>query len=343
MGKISMVVVIGFAAIVGIVGTTMNKRTTEAQRNNSSLYEKTQARNIAKSAAEIYARELRKNPNLSGSTEMSLLGGTATVGISEKTPGKREKLGFNSEGRYGATTRTVGLDAMDDNSWTPPVSGALGISYLSKAKIKLGKDAVIDGRNYDINGNLSGAFPDVAGISIGHPLQVADLEYNLKEVKIKGKGLVEPNIETQLPQRDYYKWAMELAKGADATHSSKKFGDVTFGTAANPQVTYVKGNTKFDGKLTGHGILIIEGKATFSEKIDWRGLVFCVADSLTPEKANIGGKGSKIIGAVMVAGKKTNVKIGDVDLLYSHQAINMAYGLVANRMGRRYAFLNWRG
>jgi hypothetical protein len=342
MGKLSLVVVIGFATIVGIVGTSMNKRTRDAHRNNASLYEKTQARNIAKSGAQIYARKLKENPDYSGTLNLSLNGGQVTVGTTEKVPGKRDKLGLSSDATYGGATYGINADAIDDISTFPTATGALGISYLSKAKIKLGKGANIDGNNYGLNGIASSAFPAVAGLSLGHPDQTSGLDYKPKDVTIKGKGAVDPNIEIQAPQLDYYAWAMKLAQGADVVYNSRDVKSVeTLGTLADPQVTYVKGHTKFNEQITGAGVLIIDGSCKFNKTIDFVGLVFVVGDSLTSEKATM-GKGSSIIGAMMVAGKKTSVTIGDADLLYSAEAVNQGLGLVASHMPRGYVFSNWR-
>lgn len=342
MGKISMIVVVGFAVIIGVVGTSMNRRTSDAQKANVSVYERTQARNVAKSATDIYKRQLLKNPNLNGTFSFAVMGGNATVVVNEKTPGNRNKLGLSTNGTYGSATRTIGLDASKPDLPPPQITGALGISYLSKAKIKLNKGANIDGNNYGLDGIANNAFPAIAGLSLGHPDQLVGLDYTPKDVKIKGKGVVEPNIEVQTPQPDYYNWAMTLAKGADVTYSSRDVKNIaTLGTLANPQVTYVEGNTKFNENVSGAGILIVDGNCKFNKAFNFVGLVFAIGDSLESEKASM-GKGSKLIGAMMVAGKKTSVKIGDADILYSAAAVNQMLGLVPSRMPKGYAFSNWR-
>lgn len=342
MGKISMIVVIGFAVIIGIIGTAMNMRTKDAQKNNVGMYEQAQARNVAKSATDIYTRELKKNPDLNGTYSLNLMGGSATVVVSEKPPGQRKKLGLSTSGTYGNATKTIGLDASKPDLPSPPITGALGVSYLSKAKIKLEKGANIDGNNYGLDGSPNNAYAAIAGLSLGHPDQLADLDYKPKDAKIKGKGVVEPNIEVQTPQPDYYDWAMKLAEGADVTYNAKDVKTVeTLGTIANPQVTFVKGNTKFNENVSGAGILIVDGNCKFNKTIDFVGLIFAVGDSLDSEKATM-GKGSSLIGAMMVAGKKTSVKIGDADLLYSAEAVNQMLGLVPSRMPQGYVFSNWR-
>jgi len=339
MGKLSMVVVIGFAAIVGIVGTTLNRRTSEAQNNNSSVYEKAQARNIAKSGAEIYVRKLREDPNYSRTLNFGMDDGFVTVGANEKVTGKRDRLGMVSKATYGNSSYSITVDATDDNSLQPRVDGALCISYLSRAMVKLDKKAEVNGNNHDLDGNPSGMFPAVAGISIGHPDQIPNLEYDASAVAIIGKGIADPNIETQAPQKDYYKWVMNLSRYSDVTYVSQKFvGISTFGTVASPQITYLKGVTSFVGDFSGAGILILDGKVNF-KKIDYKGVILAVGDSIRPELLSIKGR---VIGAILMSGKRTHFKSGELELLYSKAAVDMAFGLVASRLPRRYAFSNWR-
>ncbi len=342
MGKLSAIIVIGFAVIVGIIGVTMSKRAHDSQKNSVSFYEKAQARNISKSATQMFMRELRKNPDLTGTFGLDILGGSADVTVQEKTRGKRDSLRLHTVARYGTASHKVDLDATMGDDSAPRVTGALGVSYLSKAKLNFGKGTNIDGRSHNIAGDLDNAYADIAGLSLGHPEQLLNLEYKPKDVKIKGKGIVEPNIEVQTPQPDYYKWALRLAEGADVVYNGRDVKTVeTLGSISHPQVTYIRGKTKFNENVTGAGILIVDGSCKFNKYFEFVGLVFVVGDSLSSEKASL-GKGSKIIGAMMVAGKKTHVKTGDVDILYSRQAVNSAIGLVESHMSRKYVYANWR-
>lgn len=341
MGKMSLILVVGLAVILGITGTTMLKRGSQSRENNMALYERAQARNVAKGSIEIGKRQLRSDPSLNGNFTYNILGGKAFLSVKEKIPGKRDILLMKTVGTYGNASTIIGLTATKGDLPAPPVTGALGVSYLSKAKINLGKGAYLDGNNHDVNGLRSAAYGDIAGLSLGHPDHYDGLDYKPKDVKIKGKGDVDPNIEVQTPQPDYYDWAMELAKGADVTYNGRDVKTVeTLGTLANPQVTYVKGKTKFNEEVTGAGILIVDGTCKFSKSVEFTGLIFAVGDSLMSEKATM-GKGSTLIGAMMVAGKKTHVKIGDADLLYSAEAVNRMLGLVRGHMAEGYVFTNW--
>ena len=342
MGKLSMIIVVGFGIIVGIIGTTMSKRTVGVQKDQMGFYDRVQARNIAKSSSDIYARKIKNDPNLKGTFTFNLLGGSSTVVVSEKTPGNRNRLGMNTQGSFGSAVKTLDLDANKGALMSPPVTGALGVSYLSKAEFQFGMGTNIDGNNHNTAGTLDNSSPAIAGLSLGHPDQQSHLNYKPKDVRIRGKGVVDPNIEIQTPQQDYYYWAMQLAKGADVVYKSKEVKTVaTLGTVANPQVTYVKGNTRFNEKITGAGILIVDGNCRINKTIDFVGLLFVVADSLSSEKSNM-GSGSSITGAMMVAGKRTSVKTGDVDILYSASAINQALSLVPSHMPQNYVFSNWR-
>ena len=344
MGKAALILVVGFAVLVGIVGTSINERTTEAQKASMNVYEAAQARNIAKSAQEISVFALSADSTLTGQyTIRNVLGGYATVTIAEKVPGSRAVLILGATGKYGLASRGLAAELADTAIYVPPVTGAVGISFRSRAKIKMNKNTYIDGNNYDLDGNPSTAFAPVSGMSLGHPDQLADLDYKPKDVKIKGKGSVEPDIEVKVTQRDYYAWAMKLAAKADVTYRGKDISkkDVpTLGTPTHPQITYVDGKTRFNDEVNGVGILVVNGKCEFKKTIDFTGLIIAVADSLHSEKTGFGGKGSQIIGAVMVAGKKTDVKFGDIDILFSGEAVKRAMFLAGQRMPRSYVMQN---
>lgn len=341
MGKLTVILVAGLTFIVATVGVILMKKNTDAHERGMKKFEQAQAQNVTKSAGAIVRQELRKNKDLAGTRQYNLLGGQGTVVISEKNPGDRQLLGLAMKGKYGAVQRQASIEATSPEAAAPTITGALGVSYLSKAKLNFGKGTVIDGNNHNPDGTVNASVSAIAGLSLGHPDQMNDLNYKPKDAKIKGKGSVEPNIEVQQPQPDYYEWAMRLALGADVTFNAKDVKNVAvLGTPDQPQVTYVKGNTKFNETACGAGILIIDGNCKFNKRFEFVGLVFVVGDSLTNEKATM-GKGSSITGAMMVAGKKTQVKTGDVDILYSDAAVRRGLGLVESHMTRAYTYSNW--
>lgn len=344
MGRASLILVVGFAVLVGIVGRSINQRTTDAQKASMSVYEQAQAHNIVRSAQDITLFALRVNPTLTGKYSIKqILAGDATVQIAEKVPGDRSVLSLNASGKYGYASRELASELVDTIKFVPPVTGAVGISFRSRAKLKMNKNTYIDGNNHDLDGNPTTTCASVSGLSLGHPDQLPDLDYKPKDVKIKGKGLVEPDIEVQAPQRDYYDWAMKIAAHADLTFKGKEISKMdvpTLGTSANPLITYVDGKTKFKDEVEGFGILIVNGKCEFKKTINFTGLIFAVGDSVTSEKTGFGGKGSQILGAVMVAGKKTDVKTGDIDILFSCEAVQRALELVKGRTPPYYIVQN---
>jgi hypothetical protein len=346
MGKIAAIMVVGFAAIVGIVKISMSKRADDTHRDNFAYYDKVQSNNISKSALELYKRKLRENPDLSGTIQVeNILGGSANITIAEKFTGNRNRLALTVAGSYGSQQSNSSVDAEADSLLPMPrITGALGVSFLSRAKLKLGKDTEIDGNNHDLNGDPDTSISGVAGISLGHPDQLADLDYKPKDVKIKGKGVVDPNVEVQIPQPDYYDWAMQLARRADAIYTNQEVAHVdTLGTLAHPKVTYIKGNTKFNEDISGAGILIVEGNLTIKKRFDFVGIVLAVGDEMDNEKVKIGKKSdTHILGALMVAGRKCKVKTGSFEVKYSNAAIGKAIGLVQSHNRSRYRFTNAR-
>src|SRR5947207_2346219 len=82
MGKASIIIVLGFAVSLGILSRAITGRLSEAVDKSANYFEKTRAKNIASSAAEIYLRKLQSDSASFGTFwEPSLMDGQATVTI----------------------------------------------------------------------------------------------------------------------------------------------------------------------------------------------------------------------------------------------------------------------
>lgn len=55
-------------------------------------------------------------------------------------------------------------------------------------------------------------------------------------------------------------------------------GNNTYGTPANPQITYIDGDARFGGNAKGHGILITRGKLSWNGTPDFDGLIISLGD-----------------------------------------------------------------
>ena len=101
-------------------------------------------------------------------------------------------------------------------------------------------------------------------------------------------------------------------------------GTTTWGTDASPQITYINGNAKISGAITGSGVLIVDGTLEIPGNITFHGLIIARG----PVQVEITGS-VEIYGGVMLAestnpdsGNEFSMK-GNGAIYYSSQAFNM--------------------
>src|SRR4029077_5746496 len=95
----------------------------------------------------------------------------------------------------------------------------------------------------------------------------------------------------------------EMANAADNKYSCGFGGGCTgsYGTVANPQITFIDGNVNLSG---GAGVLVVTGTLNISGGMQWDGLILVIGQGAM----SIGGGGNgEIFGEVFVA--KTNSSV----------------------------------
>ena len=338
MGKMALILVMGFAVTLGIATRSIVGRLGEAVDNSSRYYDKTYAKNIASSAAEIYIRRLKTGAVGPGHYHDSFMGGQDSVIITQISAGKspdtlkmvtvgkydREYIGG---GIYKSVTDTIVNIVIGNLTINPPnVTGAITVSYGTKAGIKAGFGDTISGYNHDLTGKLdTNSCATVAGISYGSRY---DSTYsNVSSAKVVGKGPISPDVEYNPFQPNYDSLANQLISLKDTTLTSDVNSPTTLGTLAKPMITYSPNAIKFNSTVTGAGILIISGDLNIKGSFKFTGLIIVLTSGKNEAKINCAaGTGSFIDGAVIEAGTDSKVNIGGaINILYSCQAISLAF------------------
>jgi hypothetical protein len=99
----------------------------------------------------------------------------------------------------------------------------------------------------------------------------------------------------------------------------------TYGTVADPQVTYFDGNVKFTGGAMGAGVMIIDGNLDINSSFDFAGIILVGAcPSCWGEVKGVGD--ANILGALVVGNAldATAVFSGTASFWYSCEAIQLA-------------------
>src|SRR5437867_1263625 len=199
MGRMAIILVMGFAVMLAYASRSVTSRVSEAVENSTSYYDKTMAKDIASSASEIYVRKLKLGDASSNHsyTISSIMGGNAQVkidSVDKNASAKPDSSLMTSIGIFLDQRDTViNLVAGNIAVNPPPVSGSVGVSYGTKAGIKAGSGDTISGYNHDLTGKLdTNTCASVDGITYGN---MYDTTYSgLTGAKVTGKANITPDL-----------------------------------------------------------------------------------------------------------------------------------------------------
>jgi hypothetical protein len=107
--------------------------------------------------------------------------------------------------------------------------------------------------------------------------------------------------------------------------------NATYGTVADPIITYFDGNVQFTGGAKGAGVMIIDGNLDIASSFDFAGII--LVGACGPCWGEVKGVGdANILGALVVGNAldATAVFSGTASFWYSCQAIDLATEAIAN-------------
>ncbi len=346
MGRMVIILIIGFGVALGVTSRTITRRLTEAVENATAYTSGTNAKNIASSAVEVYVRKMKTGTAGVGTYAMNMMGGSAEVTISSadaSSAAKPDTFNLTAVGKFQKFQDTISV-ILAGNMSTPaiPINGALGVSAGTKINFATGSNDTISGYNHDQYGNLSSSCSDVHGLVYK---QSGDLTASGLNTQVKGVGSYVPDTCLVNDQPDYTALVNQIIPLADTVISSNTTtAPLTLGTPSNPRITYVNGGVTFHGPTTGAGILIINpGDGTWQTSLPftWTGLIFVVGSGT---KAQLKfGREATVIGAMVMSGTQAKIDMAAGSYVqtikYSCEAIGMAYGLVSST--GNYIIYDW--
>ncbi|MCL5268098.1 MAG: hypothetical protein M1469_08340 [Bacteroidetes bacterium] len=336
MGKVAMLSVLTLLFVLGIVGYSLNRRTSDAVKNYAGYYEDDVARNIATSAVEIYILKLKDDQTLLGNfTIPAIMNGEATVNISQKIPGNSDTLLMTSVGIYNGATDTVRNELYAVQGQIPPILGAVGMSSGKSATIKISGNALTSGQDVNLNGTPVSPAHTVAGIAINLTNPSNNVSISAT-ASVTGNGAVSPDTERVASLPDYTSFADEMIRLAKVyTGQTFSTSSPSLGTDNSPQISYITGNSTMSGTFSGSGILIVNGNLTMSGQFTFHGLI--IAYGNTNISIQTTGQ-SKVYGAMIIAGDNTSYsQSGNSTIQYSSQALDDA----ASQVIGRYLIADW--
>lgn len=339
MGKMSLILTMGIAVIIGFFVLRLNSNAKEGLTTTLDMYEYTQARLIANSGVEIYLEKMRRDKSLNSGTFLNneLADGSYDIYIT----GPDTALNIRSVAHFMNVTHESIVKARRDPVPFPMAPAALYISTSAMQNVKMTGNFTVSGFNHDKNGNLvsttNNTVPGVLVDNNADSVAIVDVLKKNTSNNITGKGGGTPNIAVYNYGIDWAGISTDIAFSADQTLGSGKYNTGTFGTYAKPQITLLNGDAEFNGNLSGSGILVVNGNLTIAGNFDFKGLVIAYKESTITTKLN--GTGS-VIGSFIVSGNSVDMDIsnGTFNALYSPEALNNAK---LNLKSSRFQILSW--
>ncbi len=270
MGKMVIILIVGLTIIVGIVSVSMVGRTTNGSKSSEASFKRTNAKNIASSAAEYYLRQLKATPSLRGTFSIpSILNGSASVQLSDWTYGS-DSIRLVSIGYYTGAAETSSA-CITSGGDLPNINSAFDMNVPIVLSFSRSGTLDIDGRDHDINGVLlPPSVNDRPGIGLSNASEVSKI-LPAYAGNINGTTDVLAPVTITNPST----YIADLISRADYTYSGSDGNPHTWGSAVSPKIVYCAPTAmKFTNQCTGYGVLIIDA-TTFesTNKFTWRGLV----------------------------------------------------------------------
>lgn len=346
MGNGSVVVVLGFITLFGIININFNSRSAETVDNVTGYAKYALARDIAQSAVHILLRKVDTTSVLPSSFSISGNLHDGTYEVDATTSG--DTMWLVSRGYMMDSLYTIRATLL---RYPKPFPGsafkaALGLYPSPVGFTMKGMSARIDGRDHDSTGAL---LPpprvDVPAVLVRTPSDSTTV-YNgadSPDSMLQGsqKIAVDPNIDNPADFVD------ELIAQADYSYITPvgthlTIGATTWGSANDPKIVFVDARdtnmVKFAANSTGWGILVVKGSIEVTGTLNWNGLVIAYATTVIDFKTS--GGNSTILGSFLFGGAPNSdfTMKGTGQILYSKQTLNKAKNV--NKL-LAYSIIDW--
>lgn len=346
MGRAAMFVVMGFGVAAGFISMNIRNATNLLTESQVGYYNYSVARNLARTGIQRSLRYIDLNPkveNYTPPTSGSFNGGSYIVSDSVRA----DTMWLNVTGTYADTNYVMRTKLLRSTKPFPVLTGAVGIR-ANLTSFQMSGNANIDGNGALADGTDDPSCPDKPGVAVMSASDTGQIQLQGNNARITGVPAKAVDTTTADPglymseYRDNADTTINVPVGVNVTVSGEK----TFGTTVNPWITIINvpdttKNIKFAGKVTGCGILAINGNVSFAGGIKFQGLIVVFGENNTIDYSEAGA--AEITGGLIMAGSAVKFKLvgsnsGTGKISYSCEALRNARNLSKLRY---YAVLEW--
>ncbi|MCH7886534.1 MAG: hypothetical protein IIA58_01050 [Candidatus Marinimicrobia bacterium] len=332
MGRSSLIAVLGFIVIFGMVRQNINK-TSESSALNSSIFTETiLARHVTNIAANyimsIHSETGENNQEYSSDNFLDGSYNASITSLGYDSTLDFDTLQISVTGSYQDESHTTRVQFISKSILIPRITASIAVEsdctlfdFSGHPQI-VGTDMLMDGSGENPDGtNLAGLTLSNSEDSIRFEAFYSDSTW------IQGDPVVEVSSDSPLVSLSdliaYY------AQIADETYEGGTFSQ-DWGSEDNPIVVYSNGNFTLEGTSIGYGVLAINGSFTMRGSPTWYGLIIASGGESLIIDASVGNP--TIYGALHIGATVTELELrGTANIFYSSEAIEMVRLDITNR------------
>ena len=356
MGRMAIMAVLALGVTMGIVGNSLYRSRKTLTEKVASFADYTIRRNLAQTAINMALRALdRGDTNFirTRSKSVSAMQGNATVTFRYDSSGhipavSTDTMVMTSVASFMDTTHYyMTLRLWRFPSPFPQLKGALGM-MVPNVDFKIsGKSAQIDGRNHDINGNLTSDSSNKPAITVYTPSDTAAIYANTPDTNKQLLGTYpKVKVDSSLLASDVAGYAGTYISSADYVYNGPQniTGNLTWGTENNPAIVYLNattGDIKVAGNVSGWGILVCQGDLELAGTFTFHGLVLVFNQgSIKKDTLGLSTGTPDIIGGVMLAGPSGSSFTMKGNDLIAYSAAALQKAMYINKL-QVYRIMRW--
>ncbi len=309
MGRMSLIVVLGFIIIAGFVFQAVYDTDLRSVEN---IAKADQVLNTDFTSKDIVNYAIENNIlNNRSKLDTSWFGVQVKIEVLNPTQSTAQPPLYQKIVR-GISKKGNIIDTMDAivtyrNAKIPSSSSPISI-HSPLLSLSMEGPAAVNGFDYDhpdidIPGYTPGA-DSMYGITLSQA-DTAMLKNGLiadsNHTKVNGMGGY-PSVTEDANYVDIAEYVDLYGSVADTSVTTGQFPPGTYGTVDNPKIVYLDGDTQLSGDVNGTGVLVINGdfSTTDTSRLDWNGIILAkAADDSNNVKLHFADS-SSVKGSMMV-------------------------------------------
>ncbi len=281
MGRMLLILIMGGGMLFSLANLNINNSIVSMSTNTITEYQRTQAKDFARSGIEIAEKNLTLDTTYTGENNKQLSNGSVSIIVSNTSSqfynGNNVSLIsarlITSIGLVGGQTDTirtvVQLPTSSSNPVVPPFLNyavAMGgnMTLNGNVNIKDNNNPQLNANihtnsNFQMNGNSSiTGFLTYSGTATSNPSSrlKTNIVPNNNPNNLASTSQA-PNVNMPAFNPDNYKGQAGQTYSSNANLN----GEITLGTKSNPEIVYVNGDLNLSGNTTisGYGMFIVKG------------------------------------------------------------------------------------